>query len=228
MALIRSSLVSSISGSIAGTTYARNRGGSYARNRTNPIQPRSPSQMRARSQLSFNSKAWSTSLTPTQRESWVSYAASLPSLNRIGESIVLTGQQAYVQANTLLQLSGQSPVVAPPTGPSNFVIETAVGPVYDVSAKTLSVTEIAGIVSDGLLLAFTSPPQSPGSLSRKVPFRLFGVTSVTNLDDTATIVADANARAYAVSTFFTVRLLMVSAAGAFSQPFVTRSGASIA
>lgn len=184
MALFRSSVFAAASGSIGGTTYARNRGGSYVRNRTNPIQPRSGDQERARSQLSFFSVYWSDTLTANERNAWNQYASTKGAFNRLGEAIVLTGQQAFVQANTLAQLAGLAVITAAPTSNVQFAIAANPQVIsHDVSSNTATIVLTQAITAT--MLAFCSPPVSAGSYATARDFRYFGLLAASALTTVA-------------------------------------------
>jgi len=220
VALIRSSTLSNISGSIGGTTYARNRGGLYARNRTVPINPNSNAQTRARSSFGSFSGGWSSALTANQRAAWAAFAESSPVQNRLGESITLTGQQAYVRSNTLLQLADESIVSVPPSlTPPEFAVLNGAEASYDVSTPTVTLTLAA--LTTGLVLAFSGPAQSAGASSLKVPFRFFGVADLDG-DATAVITAGTGARVYSVGDRMAWRFVIISTAGAVGNTILVR------
>jgi len=91
-----------ISGSIAGSVFARNRFGNYIRPRTKPVNPNSSGQVGVRSALSYLSTYWHATLTAAQRVAWATYAASVAMKNRLGESIYLTGFNHFIRSNTEL------------------------------------------------------------------------------------------------------------------------------
>ena len=220
MALIRSSLLADIRGSIGGTTYSRNRGGSYARNRTVPINPNSPSQERARSDLSYYSVEWN-GLSTDQRIAWNQYAETVVALNVLGESITYTGQQMYIRSNTLLELAGLAAVSDPP--PSNVQLALSVGNApgveIDVSDEELSVTLSSAFT--GVVLGFTGPPQSAGATSLKVPYRFYG--SFTAAAATAIVIPDtALSRVYVDGQFFAARFVGVGSTGLISNELFLR------
>lgn len=88
-----------MTGSIAGTTFARNRSGAYARARTKPVNPQSSGQVAVRSSLAYLADRWSQTLSSAQRTAWELYASSVSMLNRLGESINLTGYNHYIRSN---------------------------------------------------------------------------------------------------------------------------------
>lgn len=178
MALIKSSLLADIRGSIGGTTYSRNRGGSYARNRTVPINPQSINQTRARSQLATASSDWALLLNNADRSAWNAYAETVTGLNVLGEAITYTGQQMFVRANTLLALAGQSAVTSAPT--TNVVLNMSYsgGQInYDESADRVDIT--LDNPYTGFVVAFCGPPQAGAGYTLKVPYRAFGVFTAT-------------------------------------------------
>lgn len=88
-----------MSGSIAGNTFARNRSGNYVRARTTPVNPNTVQQGKVRTSLSYLTEAWASSLSPTERISWATYAAAVQMKNRLGEVINLTGFNQFVRSN---------------------------------------------------------------------------------------------------------------------------------
>lgn len=110
------------SGSLAGQTSSRNRFGQYRRTRAKPVNPASAAQVEARTRLSAFATAW-RGLTQAQRDAWNSYAAETSVVDRLGQTIFLTGLQWYVRVNstigTVNDLAG-SPAIAvrslPPVG----------------------------------------------------------------------------------------------------------------
>lgn len=96
--------ISAMSGSIGGSTFARNRFGNYIRTRTKPTNPNTASQVQVRSALAYCTERWSGTLTAPQRTAWNLYASSVTMKNRLGENINLTGFNHYVRSNMLLKL----------------------------------------------------------------------------------------------------------------------------
>jgi hypothetical protein len=82
-------------GSIGGTTFSRNRYGSYARKRVTPVNPNSPWQIIARDNFRSATTAW-RSLTDTNRTAWTQFANNTPVLDKLGNTIYLTGPQMYM------------------------------------------------------------------------------------------------------------------------------------
>ena len=103
-----------MSGSIAGTTYARNRSGNYCRARTKPVNPNTARQMEVRASIALLSEYWYETLTRNQREDWNDYAASVAMKNKLGESIFLSGFNHFVRSNAAHTRFGHAPTAQAP------------------------------------------------------------------------------------------------------------------
>lgn len=136
MALVSSSLLTDISGSIGGTTYARSRGGLYARNRTVPINPQTAAQGVVRSMFGSLSMAYNA-LSSAQKAAWEAFGQSIQFINRLGQAFNPSGRSAYMQLNQNLQLVGSAAIDDPPA--------TTIAPVLDIAwlefAAEVSVAE---------------------------------------------------------------------------------------
>lgn len=104
-----------LSGSIAGNTFARNRYGNYVRARTKPINPQTAFQTAVRSAIAELSARWSDTVTAAQRTGWNLYASSVAVLNKLGETVYLSGYNHYIRSNLILLQIGETVVDAPPT-----------------------------------------------------------------------------------------------------------------
>ncbi len=95
-----------MSGSIAGTVFARHRFGNYARPRTKPVNPHSTRQESARADVSYLAERWHEDLTVVQRGLWNTYAAAVAMKNRLGETIHLTGFNHFMRTNCVMKTWG--------------------------------------------------------------------------------------------------------------------------
>jgi hypothetical protein len=114
MALVKSSLMSQVSGKIGGTVYATGRYGQYARNWVKPVNPNTNKQQQVRSIMGAANQAWSL-LTDLVKADWVTYANAVPWLNRIGDAIYLTGKTIFVRTYIARINAGLAMVDAAPT-----------------------------------------------------------------------------------------------------------------
>ena len=118
-------MATAVSGSIGGTVFSHNRGGTYIRARAIPVTSTTPEALAAKSRLSAGSSAWQ-GLTPGQRQAWLFWATANPVTNTLGKSILLTGQQALVGLYTRLDLAGQATLTTPPIVPAPTALESLV------------------------------------------------------------------------------------------------------
>lgn len=104
-----------ISGSIGGTTWSHNRFGAYKRNRSIPVNPNTSRQVAVRNAVRSIAIAWETVLTEVQRGAWETYAAGVDWINKLGQTVNLTGLNHFIRSNTPRVVSGIARVDAAPT-----------------------------------------------------------------------------------------------------------------
>lgn len=147
------------SGSLAGTTASHNRAGQYLRNRRTPVNPVGTGR-RAAIKTAFAAAARGyAALTAANQAAWTAYAASYPTVDSLGQSITLTGQQMFVSIGTqLLNCGGVLPTVPPI---SNAVASAGVPTFTFVHAGAVTLTPTGlGAASDFQLIAFSAPQTS--------------------------------------------------------------------
>lgn len=89
------------SGAIGSAVASHNKGGQYLRARVVPSGAVPTfEQAIVRNSLASLAAAWSAELTPEQRDAWTNYALNVPGVNRLGDSIQLSGQNWYIACNT--------------------------------------------------------------------------------------------------------------------------------
>lgn len=116
MALVRyGGGIVQMSGSIGGTTFARNRSGNYARARTTGVNPASAPQEKIRAVLAYLTDRWLETVTQSERDAWGNYASAVGMKNRLGESSKLSGFNHYIRSNASLLYADQTVVDSAPT-----------------------------------------------------------------------------------------------------------------
>lgn len=179
--LVRIGEGSQRSGSLGGTTYARNRFGTYARPRTVPVNPNTSRQNETRASLRNTTISWDQVLDSGQRDGWETYAANVPWLNRLGEEVRLTGIAMFTRSN-----AARSEADLPLLEDAPVIYELAESPILgtvaaDVSAQTLSVgydnTEGWANEDDGALLIYMGRPQNGSRTFYRAPWRRAGVVA---------------------------------------------------
>lgn len=111
--------ITKMSGSMAGNTYARNRSGNYMRARAIPINPNTAGQQRARSALAMLAERWKETLSDAQRIAWNLYGSSVNMLNKLGETIKLSGYNQFIRSGSFLSQYGMTIIDA---GPVDFTL----------------------------------------------------------------------------------------------------------
>lgn len=134
-------IVSEVRNKIAATVFTRNRAGATIRNRVTPINRRSNTQTGRRQILASFAAQW-RGLSQAQRDGWIAAAQNFPRQDNLGQTIIPSGEQLYVEFNANLQLAGQSPISDAPA-PSEFAV-----------LSITSVTADAGVGNE-LDIAFT-------------------------------------------------------------------------
>lgn len=93
-----------LSGSIGGITASRNRGGNYFKMKSNPIQPNTQAQLRAKANFGAGSKGFGD-LTSGEKSGWANYAEVFFSPRNPKTGSVPSGYQAFAAINTLFRNS---------------------------------------------------------------------------------------------------------------------------
>jgi len=133
--------VGALSGSEGNTTASRNRSGPYLRVRSIPTKRVTPWTTEVRGRLSALSQAWGA-VEASDKQAWESWAQEHPIIDRLGDSRVLQGSNAYIQLNMRLLGIGASQISLPPVA----------SPPAAISGLTLTAQDGAGVCS----LAWTS------------------------------------------------------------------------
>lgn len=88
------------SGKIGAMVGGHNSGGQYLRARTTPTNPRTPQQSVVRNAIRVLASQWSSTLTPEQRDGWSVYSRNVRRVNRLGDSILISGIAWFTACNT--------------------------------------------------------------------------------------------------------------------------------
>jgi hypothetical protein len=172
-------MVSEGSGKVGGVVMARNRSGLYLRGWAKPTNPNTGSQQRARADFSLAVAAWA-SLDGLQKEGWKTYADNVAMVNRLGDTIYLTGQQQFIRSYSAMSGAGLTPVLDPPTvfslpDPGDITVAPQPGSPGVGGLLTTFDDTAAWCSEDGAaLLVLQSREQSVGRNYFKGPYQLAG------------------------------------------------------
>lgn len=170
------------SGSIAGTTHARNRFGQYTRTRATPVNPNSPRQAAVRTLFGQASGNWGA-LDPAVKAAWETYAQNHPKLDPLGQTIFWTGHQWYVSLSVRLLNAGIGSVLVGPPTDQTFPALAIEDPVFELNAALTAINtmEIGGaptLPANHFIIWEFSPPL-PGGTSFNAEYRYIGTMEPT-------------------------------------------------
>ena len=157
--------ITQMSGSMAGTTHARNRFGNYIRARTKPVNPNSTTQVIARSAMGELTQRWRVTLSAVQRTAWATYAAAVAMKNRLGESVYMTGFNHYIRSNAYNAYTGVAKIDDGPTVLALPEKDPSMTIVVGVATQQISVTFNNALPwaneAGGYLIFYQGEPQNP-------------------------------------------------------------------
>src|SRR6185503_45560 len=147
------------SGSIAGETASRNRYGQYCRTRAIPVNPNSTAQGVVRARLALNSSVWRT-LTGAQRAGWSDLGLMMQRTDSLGQTINLTGQQAYCSVNNERLAAGDAVLADAPALSTPGALSTAT---ITLTTASFSIAyTVTPLAANTKLFIFVSPQRSAG------------------------------------------------------------------
>lgn len=175
-----------IRGSQSGTTYSRNRGGTYRKNKPVPSNPQSGAQGTIRGALGGLSTGWAA-LTQAQRNGWDTAADDVVLTNSLGEEYNPSGQNLYIAWNSLLDYLGESTNAAWP-GTESIEALSAVAASAAVTGTVVSVEFSPTVPSDRVLIIYATDQMSAGINSPKNVFSILTTVAATGTspEDVAT------------------------------------------
>lgn len=142
MKVITNALVEQASGKLGtSVVFYRNAGRQCARIYFNPANPQTALQTLCRNAMSLASKAWSESLSSSERSAWQSFAAYVQERSgQLGLAYRRSGQQLYVASHQLSTLTnGVSQIFDLPINYSALPVASSLTAVYDKSDGTLTI-----------------------------------------------------------------------------------------
>lgn len=187
-------IASDIRNSIGGTTFSRNRGGSYARGRVTPLNPRSSRQTVVRAAFGSNAKAWSGLLDAAQRQAWTFFAQANPAVDVFGASIVLSGIAMYQRLNQVLSNVPAPNISNAPSDLSVPALATVTSLASDSAGQTVAFqTDVQAVTAGVKYYLSATRPLPPGRSPQKSDFRYLKSVAATaagnDLDITAEYLA---------------------------------------
>lgn len=208
------------SGSEAGTTYSRNTYGQYSRRKAIPVNPNTVAQRRLRGFFSNASQAWKL-LTAEQQGMWNSWAQLHPVKDKLGMSITLKGNVAFIGQAVKALSNGQEIPTVPPADtvsldPTQWTFSIAAlsgttlnGVTATFKAKSTATDAEKALAAEAgrtLSLWASTPRQSEGDFVAQRAMIKVGILVYSSQDATFTLAAkdgDVDARLSGAATQFT-------------------------
>lgn len=175
-------LTGPMSGKLGGMVASRNRGGQYFRRKAVPVNPDTTRQVAVRSNFATLISYWNNLLTQAERESWIQWAANTPRIDSLGQTHILTGQNAFVGYNSLRLQAGLA-VVEENTGVYNrgeaAAIESAQFVNVPPAALLITLAYSSVPSANGNALIYIGRPQNQSVNFYKGPYRFTQAVSIT-------------------------------------------------
>lgn len=175
---IISPIISAGSGSIAGLTASRNRGGLYFRARAIPTNPATSFQQSVRNAMTNLVTRWSSVLTQAQRDGWQVYADNTPVFDTLGQAQNLSGQQMFIRSNveplTRFSLVNDDAPTVFDLGPFTTPTLPGISEATQTFDFTIDNTDAWANEDNSFMLVYLSRPQNPGVNFFKGPYRFAG------------------------------------------------------
>jgi hypothetical protein len=176
-------IISSINGSISGTTFQNSVSGLIARRKPNPYNKNSVIQSEKKNIMFYLQNSW-IGLPLVQKEKWKMFAKFVNIAQKNNPNKILNGHQLFIQCNINLYSGNKSFVFTPPQKDYNlenidFTPLPIGGDICIVADRTINEAK-------EFILFMASFPQSMGVLRTNVNMKLIGLTDFVN-DDTYNI-----------------------------------------
>lgn len=150
-------LAQDVRGSLAGSTFARNKGGSYVRQKVSPTQPQSPLQTMQRQILAAVAALWAAT-TAAVRAEWYAYAEANPVTDVFGDAVRLNGAAAFAKLNAVLKTCALNLITTPPIGAAPAAAVVGGMTITDAGTLTVNFSTALNDNVDVMLFAWPTKP----------------------------------------------------------------------
>jgi hypothetical protein len=177
-------LVTDVRKKISGVVFSKAHFGAYTRKKVSPVQPRTTAQRAVRANFTATSKAWSGTLSATERATFVALAASLTKKDHFGQSYTQTGAQLYMSITRNLHTIGLAPLTSAPQTQSvsdlgGLLLQEITSPDSPYLGPGLKITPTNNPASgEGMVITATAPEPAGRAFVGKSRYRIIGYISV--------------------------------------------------
>lgn len=181
-----------ISGSIGATTFSSNKGGDYMKNKVIPLNPTTARQTLIRGLTAGFAQSW-RGLTQAQRDAWNVATINFPVTNRVGNTVILSGEQLYIKLNVVLSNTGSPNILTPPT-PASVINWQSLSLAAALATMTFTALNLATpatltVPAGQSLVIYATAPLSAGVSNFKSRLRQIVVFLTGSSTSAATIFA---------------------------------------
>jgi len=108
-----------------------------------------------------SAKDYSFILTDAELAAWRALAATTPVLNRLGQSVTLSGQQIFCKLNNIIAMLGGTRITTPP---GSLVVSSPISvTIAATTPGTLDITPtVAAAGANEYAIVYITPPLNPG------------------------------------------------------------------
>ena len=179
MAKVKLSSGAIFSGKVGGMVYSHNKSGAYVRNYVVPVNPNTRAQSETRQRFADLSNDWK-GLTDAQRLTWIAAAPNFPQVDRVGNTIYLSGQGLYMKMNRNLQTARQSTITV---APAPKVVASPFFTTVTVDSSTFSVgyTPDPLGTNDNLIIECSRVVSAGKKFAGRSSFKLVAVVAGTTI-----------------------------------------------
>jgi hypothetical protein len=177
-----STILAAASGSLAGATFSRNKGGPYIRARAIPVNPNTPLQQFVRSLMAQHSAIWSGVLDDDDRSSWDTYAANVPLPDSLGNPRDVGGIGMYQRCNIARLNPNEATILRIDKAPTLYNLGEYTAPIVDSASASADTVDMSYDNTDewanedlALMIFSLGRPQNPGVNYFKGPYQFAGV-----------------------------------------------------
>lgn len=176
MGLFKGSIASLVSGKVGGLVFQKN---NRVRPYRMPLNPRTTAQDVVRGAFIVAAAAWSA-LDQAAQDAWTTWGQSHPKINRIGDSITMTGKQALIGLNVpRIQAGGAIVDESPGETPLN-VTPVGAGPTGAIvgGADILTLTGFSTTNAGVRMAVYIGKPRSASSVRGRKALAFAGIMPV--------------------------------------------------
>lgn len=109
-----SAILTAARGKVRGLVASHNKGGTYFRGKTIPTNPKSAGQVAARGRVGNLMARWRSTVVASNQAGWATFAMNVNVIDKLGNSILLSGPNWYMKANAQRMAMGLPVVDAAP------------------------------------------------------------------------------------------------------------------